>query len=117
MSNGGLIKLHSHDNKEILDKLTIVDGNLLYNNKPIYIQVSTKNKNLLIQESDGLYVDGSYMLTKEQYDILTQFNFENNTLSYAGKEVPRKYSDAVVEYMIDEIWQQIESESESGEEE
>ena len=50
-------ELHKHDNKDILDLLSVSQaGQLLYNGEKIYPSISPKTDNTLTLRNDGLYV-------------------------------------------------------------
>lgn len=87
---GGLIRLHFHDNIDVLDKFKYKDGVLYYdgiplqaNAKPLYqsIDISKKANNILTSNSDGLFVDGS-LLNRFSYDTTTkELKFDNVVIS------------------------------------
>lgn len=54
-------QVHKHDNKDILDSLSDVDGTLNYNGTPIQteIQICKDENNALKKRQDGLYVPQS----------------------------------------------------------
>lgn len=107
---GSLIQLHNHDNFEVLEELEDSDGKLYYKGVPIYTPVSKQLYNALTTLLDGLYVDGSCFLSRNQYDMLTKFNYENGELYYDGLIVSREYQDNAIYDMITALWDKINSE-------
>ena len=81
-NSGSLIQLHKHLNLDILEQLSELDGNLYYKNIPIYIAVSNNPNNAITTLTDGIFVDNSYFLSKNQYDLLTKFSYKDNELYY-----------------------------------
>lgn len=103
---GSLIRLHHHENKEtVLDFLSDYQGRLYYKNAPVYIQVSADKRNAIIPLTDGIFVDKSYFLTQEQYEVLTQFSFKNSNLYFGNKIISWEYTEAQLKIVNNEIWE------------
>lgn len=113
-SAGSLIQLHHHSNIDVLDDISDSDGKLYYKGTPIYTQVSKTDGNAIQTLSDGIYVDSTYFLTEDQYNLLTKFSFVNNELLYDGEIVSREYKNSAVVNCVNAVWEAIEQE-ESGE--
>ena len=60
-NTGSLIQLHTHSNLELLELLSDVDGNLYYDGKPIYVQISANKNNAIKKLADGIFVDNSIL--------------------------------------------------------
>lgn len=58
-------ELHSHDNKNVLDKISDSDGDLLYNGSRIKTNISKADDNAIEEKSDGLYVPKDEEYTEE----------------------------------------------------
>lgn len=102
---GSLIKLHYHQNQtDVLDFLSVVNGNLYFKNAPIYIHVSEDEKNAIVKLPDGIFVDKSYFLTKAQYDVLTQFKFENSLLYFGEHIISWDYTYQQIQLTNKEVW-------------
>ncbi len=108
---GSLIRLHHHGNKEnVLDFLSDFQGRLYYKNAPVYIQVSADKRNAIIPLSDGIFVDKSYFLTQEQYEVLAQFSFKNSNLYFGTKIISWEYTEAQLKIINNEIWETLNKE-------
>lgn len=108
---GSLIKLHYHKNQsEVLDFLSVVDGNLYFKNAPIYIQVSADARNAIVKLPDGIFVDKSYFLTKQQYDVLTKFKFENSLLYFGEHTISWDYTYQQIQLTNKEVWDVLNAE-------
>lgn len=95
---GGLIPVHFHDNKNILDNLSENKNNqLMYNGKLIDAALSEKAKNLVKRETDGLFVDG---------EILGEFTCVNGVLKFKGITVSQEFDKRSVTAMIYELWKE-----------
>lgn len=102
---GSLIRLHYHANKEsVLDFLTDSAGNLYYKGSPIYTQVSTDKRNAIVKLPDGVFVDNTYFLTKEQYELLTKFSFENSLLQFGSHIIAWDYTYQQIQLTNKEVW-------------
>lgn len=110
-ATGSLLQLHSHNNYDILEEISDINGQLYYKGVPIYIGLSKENNNAIELFSDGIYVNGSYFLNKEQFDLLTKFDYKNNELYYDDIIVSREYDIKEIEDMINEIWNKINTEN------
>lgn len=109
---GGLIFIHYHNNKELLDLLSQIDGILYYDGKPVMIPVKNDQNNALIVTPDRqLFVDGQYFLTKEQYDVLKRFDYQALLLTFDGKEVGLRASDGVVSDIVNQVWKDIDADT------
>lgn len=109
---GGLIFIHYHDNKELLDLLSSVKGVLYYDGKPVMLPLKNSEDNALVVTSDReLFVDGRYFLTKEQYDILTKFDYQALLLTFNGKEVGLAASNTAVSDMVNYVWKTIDDDA------
>lgn len=97
---GSLIQVHSHDNLEILDKLSDTNGILYYQGSPIFPSVSKKQHNGLVIEPDGLYVDHSTVLSAEQYKLVTGFTQVNGELFFNGSPVTPMVTDQEIQKAI-----------------
>lgn len=133
---GGLILIHYHDNKEVLDLLSALNGKLYYDGKVVFpiddpdllnkladkqgvlqydgkpIMIPLKNdKDNALQVTDAreLFVDGKYFLTQKQYDLLTRFDFSAYLLTFDGQEVGLRASDARVENVIRQVFENIDN--------
>ena len=98
-NSGSLIQLHKHLNLDILEQLSELDGNLYYKNMPIYIAVSNNPNNAITTLTDGIFVDNSYFLSKNQYDLLTKFSYKNNELYYNNILVSRNLNDTLLNHI------------------
>ena len=107
---GSLIQLHKHLNFEVLEALEDSNGRLYYKGVPIYTAVSKNPNNAITTLTDGIFVDNTYFLSKEQYDLLTKFSYENNELYYDGVIVSREYQNNQISNMISSLWNKLNSE-------
>ena len=107
---GSLIHIHYHDNFNVLEEISDVNGNLYYKNVPIFIQVSKEAKNAIIKKSDAIFVDSSYFLTETQYRMLTKFDFYNGNLMYDGRIVVREYTEDQLYVLHNQIWNELNQE-------
>lgn len=98
---GGLIRLHYHDNIEVLDKFTDINGILFYRGSPFSsnISISQREHNYLTALEDGLFVDGSFI------DRFT-YDSENDELLFDGIIISRDYDDQSVKDEINSLWNQ-----------
>lgn len=94
---GGLIKLHYHNHFDVLEAFSEVSGVLYYKDKPLYqnIQVSQRTHNHLVEASDGLFVDGTF---------LDRFAYRNQELYFDDVIVSREYTNEKVSAMVDSLW-------------
>lgn len=106
MSNpGSLIRLHYHNNQlDVLDFLSDNEGELYYKDSPIYIQVSSAENNAIVKKPDGIFVDNSYFLTKEEYNVLTKFSFDNSLLKFGDHIISWDYTYQQIQLTNSEIW-------------
>ena len=75
-STGGLIPMHSHENKKVLDALSENESQqLLFHDKLIDAAISEEKYNLVKRKIDGLFVDG---------EVLGQFTYINGVLKFKG---------------------------------
>ena len=97
LNAGGLIKLHYHDNLEVLDLFTDENNVLYYRGVPLFtnIQLSEREHNHLIAVEDGLFVDGTF---------LDRFEYHDNELYFDDLIVSREYTDELVTDTVDELW-------------
>ena len=107
---GSLIQLHNHDNYDVLEKLEDSGGKLYYKGVPIYTAVSSKANNAIVTVSDGIYVDGSCFLSRDQYDLLTKFSYKNGELLYDNVIVSREYQDNAIYDTITAVWAKLDAE-------
>lgn len=135
---GGLVLIHFHNNKELLDLLSAVNGKLYYDGKPVFPINDPDLLNLLTDTNDELYyngkpvmlpikvddnnalvvtpnrelfVNGKYFLSQKQYDVLSKFDYAAYLLTFDGKEVGVKVSDTSVEIAVKEAWQNIDNDA------
>lgn len=93
---GSLIKIHYHDNFELLQEITEgTDDRLYYKNMPI-LQVSDDEHNAIMLNTKGIFVDNSYFLNQAQYNTLTLFELDKGELKFDGVTVAMKYSDTQI---------------------
>lgn len=94
---GGLIKLHYHNNFDILELLSETGGILYYNNKPLFhnVHISLTQNNILEKKEDGLFVDGTF---------LKRFTYSDNELRFDNVIVSREYSDDDIQTSINNVW-------------
>ena len=94
---GGLIHLHYHDHIDVLESFTDVDGILYYRESPLFnnIQISSKAHNHLTKQTDGLFVDGTF---------LDRFSYANNELLFDNIIVSREYPEQTIKDMVDTLW-------------
>lgn len=100
---------HLHENKAILDLLSIQNNQLYYDSKPVMTPISNRENNWLQEVIDGLFVDGTYFLTQHQYEVLTEFDYLNNILTYKGIEVGLEYTYVQISQAISDTWTRLES--------
>ena len=95
---GGLIRLHYHDNLDILNLFSEVDNVLYYRNNSLFqnIQISEAEHNHLTKQQDGLFVDGTF---------LDRFSYYDNELYFDDKIVSREYTDQQITDMVNTLWQ------------
>lgn len=105
---GGMILIHFHDNKAVLDALQESLGQLYYNGKPVMTPLSKQNNNAIKALADGLYVDGTYFLTDKQYDVLRRFTYTNGVLYHENKIVSQEYTDLQMQLAVAEVWSLID---------
>ena len=102
---GSLIKLHYHQNQaDVLDFLSDVDGKLYYKDAPVYIHVSADERNAIVKLPDGIFVDKSFFLTRQQYEVLTQFKFENSLLYFGDHTISWDYTYQQIQLTNKEVW-------------
>lgn len=101
---GSLIEIHSHENYSLLEALSFKDGKLYYENLPISAQLSKSEKNAIVQNEDGLFVDSSYFLSQEQYQILSKFSFSMGCLMYNGKIIAWEYTEQQLNTLNTQVW-------------
>lgn len=133
---GGLILIHYHDNKDVIDlftalngklcwdgkvvfpiddpdllnKLKDLDGVLQYDDKPVMIPVKQTSENALkVTPERELFVDGSYFLNQEEYNVLTKFQYGAYILTWNGQEVGLRASEESVKNTINYVWQNIDN--------
>lgn len=107
---GSLIQLHNHDNYNVLEELEDSGGKLYYKGVPIYTAVSSKPNNAIVTISDGIYVDGSCFLSRDQYDLLTKFSYKNGELLYDNVIVSREYQDNAIYDAVTAVWAKLDAE-------
>ena len=107
---GSLIQLHNHDNYDVLEELEDSSGKLYYKGVPIYTAVSSKPNNAIVTISDGIYVDGSCFLSRDQYDLLTKFSYKNGELLYDNVIVSREYQDNAIYDAVTAVWAKLDAE-------
>lgn len=105
---GGMILIHLHDNKAVLDLLKEANGQLYYNDKPVMTPISKQDHNAIKELTDGLHVDNTYFLNKTQFDVLTGFTFVNGTLYHNNKIVSQEYTDLQMQLAVAEVWKAVE---------
>ena len=105
---GGMILIHFHDNKEVLDALAEQFGQLYYNGKPVMTPISKQANNAMQEASDGLFVDGSYFLDKTHFDIVSDFKYENGVLYHKKKVVSQEYTELQMQLAVAEVWSLID---------
>lgn len=102
---GSLIRIHYHENQlDVLDFLSDEDGKLYFKNAPVYTQVSSDSKNAITKLPDGIFVDGSYFLTETQYNVLTQFSYDNSLLKFGDRVISWEYTLQQIQLTNKEIW-------------
>lgn len=109
---GSLIEIHVHENFDVLELLSDVNGNLYYKNLPIFIQISDDEKNAITQTDKGIFVDSSYFLNKQQYQLLSKFSFVNGTLMYNNRIIAWEYTQEQLDTLNGQIWNSIDKEYE-----
>lgn len=94
---GGLIKLHYHNHFDVLEAFSEKNGVLYYKDSPLSqsIQLSQREHNHLVNESDGLFVDGAF---------LDRFDYHDQELYFDDVIVSREYKDENISAMIDSLW-------------
>lgn len=107
---GSLIQLHNHNNYNVLEELEDSGGKLYYKGIPIYTAVSSKLNNAIVAISDGIYVDSSCFLSRDQYDLLTKFSYKNGELLYDNVIVSREYQDNAIYDTIAAVWAKLDAE-------
>lgn len=107
---GSLIQLHKHNNFEVLEYLEDSDGKLYYKGVPIYTAVSENPNNAITTLADGIFVDNTYFLSKDQYELLSKFSFKDNELYYDGIIVSREYQNNQIDNMISSLWNKLDAE-------
>ena len=73
-NTGGLIELHFHNNLELLEKLSVKDNKLCYNDIPI-VSISQSQDNCIELKEDGLFVNintEELILLREQNALLSE---------------------------------------------
>lgn len=107
---GSLIQLHNHNNYNVLEELEDSGGKLYYKGIPIYTAVSSKLNNAIVAISDGIYVDSSCFLSRDQYDLLTKFSYKNGELLYDNVIVSREYQDNAIYDTVTAVWAKLDAE-------
>ena len=94
---GGLIKLHYHTNLSLLELFSETNNILYYRGSPLFqnIQISQKQHNKLTRESDGLFVDGTF---------IDRFEYINGELLFDGIIVSREYTNQQITNTINSLW-------------
>ncbi len=94
---GGLIKLHYHTNLSLLELFSETNNILYYRGSPLFqnIQISQKQHNKLTRESDGLFVDGTF---------IDKFEYINGELLFDGIIVSREYTNQQIINTINSLW-------------
>lgn len=109
MSNtGSLIQLHFHDNIDVLNKLSALNGILYYQGVPVFPSVSKQADNALSIAHDGLYISNRTMLSVVQYDTLSRFYYDRGTLYFNNAIVVQECTDLDIQNMLSEMWQEID---------
>jgi hypothetical protein len=95
---GGLIKLHYHNHFDVLEAFSEVSGVLCYKDNPLYqsIQLSQQEHNHLVNKSDGLFVDGTF---------LDRFDYHDQELYFDDVIVSREYANEKVSAMVSSLWE------------
>ncbi len=107
---GSLIPFHQHNNLDLLQLLTDTNGLLYYNGKPVTPPVKNdKNNALQVTSNNELFVDGTYFLSKEQYEVLSKFDYAAYLLTFNGREVALKADDSSVKSVINQVWSNIDN--------
>lgn len=107
---GGMILIHYHDNKAVLDAITEFAGKLYYNGSPVMTPISKQSNNALRKLADGLHVNSTYFLDKTKYDIISDFKVTNNILYFKGREVSQEYTELQMQLAVAEVWKLIDKE-------
>lgn len=107
-NSGSLIQLHHHDNFDVLNNLTDIDGVLYYQGAPITISISNRANNGIALESDGLYMSNLTTLTANQYNLVSRFSYVNGSLLFDGTIVSQEYDDSQIQMMITDLWNDLE---------
>lgn len=98
-SAGGLIKLHYHDNKTVLDKFSDISGILYYNDESLFLnlELSKAEHNKITKNDDGLFVDGSF---------IDRFAFKDGELLFDDIVISRNYDEdqEKINKAIKELW-------------
>lgn len=94
---GGLIKLHYHSHFDVLEAFSDISGVLYYKDSPLFqnIQLSQREHNHLVKQSDGLFVDGTF---------LDRFDYHDQELYFDDVIVSREYEDEAISTMINTLW-------------
>ena len=98
LEGGGLIKLHYHNHFDVLEAFSEVSGVLYYKDSPLYqnIQLSQREHNHLVKESDGLFVDGTF---------LDRFDYHDQELYFDNIIISREYTNEKISAMVDSLWE------------
>lgn len=98
LEGGGLIKLHYHNHFDVLEAFSEVSGVLYYKDSPLYqnIQLSQREHNHLVKESDGLFVDGTF---------LDRFDYHDQELYFDNIIISREYTNEKVSAMVSSLWE------------
>jgi hypothetical protein len=98
LEGGGLIKLHYHNHFDVLEAFSEVSGVLYYRDSPLFqsIQLSQQEHNHLVNKSDGLFVDGTF---------LDRFDYHDQELYFDNIIISREYANEKVSSMVSSLWE------------
>ena len=83
---GGLIRLHYHNNFNLLELFSEVNGVLYYNSLSLYknLEISANAHNHLTKANDGLFVDGSFI---DKFSEVSGVLYYNSLSLYKNLEI------------------------------
>lgn len=104
-STGSLIPMHSHSNKNVLDKLSEDEKKrLMYDGHLLDARVSALPNNLVELKDDGLFVQG---------ELLSRFSYKDGVLYFNGITVSQEYDPRAITLMVRDVWDEIDGEDET----
>lgn len=88
-NEGSMIRIHYHNNIDILKEIDDINGILYYKKSPI-------------------------MVDDVQYNLLSKFSYLNGSLLFDGMVVSQEYIKSQITMMITDLWNELEQNDTGG---